>query len=115
MIAAGVVLAVAAVVGALAVPLLGLPGAFPVLLVAALILWLVGAAVAALCVAPPRRAQGLAALGAALLGWPMLLVYGLSPLWGGLAALCGVAVAVPARPRGGRRNRTIAGDGTGGP
>ena len=97
---AGAVLAAAGVVGALAVPLLGLPTAFPVLLGAAAVLWLVGMGTAAACVAPPRRAAGLAALAAGLLGWPMLLVYGLAPLWGVAAAACGVVVAVrSARPR----------------
>jgi hypothetical protein len=90
---AGVVLAVAGVAGALAVPLLGLPAAFPALLGSALVLWFVGAGAAAACVAPPRRTTGLAALAAGLLGWPVLLVYGLAPLWGALAAACGVAVA----------------------
>ena len=91
--AAGAALAAAGMAGALAVPLAGLPGAFPVLLGAALVLWLVGAGTAAACVAPPRRGVGLAALAAGVLGWPMLLVYGLAPLWGVLAAACGVAVA----------------------
>jgi hypothetical protein len=94
---AGVALATAGVVGALAVPLLGLPEAFPVLLGAALALWLVGAGAAAACVAPPRRVPGLAALAAGLLGWPLLLVYGLAPLWGVLATACGVVVAVRSR------------------
>lgn len=91
---AGGVLAAAGLVAALAVPVLGFPGAFPVLLGAALVLWLVGAGAAAASLAPPRPTAGLAAGAAALLGWPVLLTPGLSPLWGALAALCGVAVAV---------------------
>lgn len=63
-------------------PLLGFPGAFPMLL---------GAAAA--CVAPPRRAAGLAALAAGFLGWALVLVYTLAPLWGVAAAACGVVVA----------------------
>jgi hypothetical protein len=90
----GAVLALAGLVGGAALPLLGTPGAFPLLLPAALVLWLVGAATAAACLAPPRRTPGLAALGAGLLGWPLLLLSGLAPLWGALAAGCGVAVAV---------------------
>jgi hypothetical protein len=90
---AGAALAAAGLAAALARPLLGLPGAFPVLLAAALVLWLVGAAAAAACLAPPRRAPGLAALGAGLLGWPVVLAYGLAPLWGVLAAACGLVVA----------------------
>ncbi len=93
---AGAILALAGLVGAAALPLLGRPGAFPLLLLAALVLWLVGAATAAACLAPPRRVPGLAALGAGLLGWPLLLLYGLSPLWGVLAAACGVVVAAQA-------------------
>lgn len=90
---AGAVLAAAGIAGALAVPVLGFPGAFPVLLGAALVLWLVGAGTAAASLAPPRPVPGLAAAAAALLGWPMLAVPGLGPLWGGVAALCGVVVA----------------------
>ncbi len=90
---AGAVLAAAGLVGALAVPLVGLPGAFPVLLGAALVLWLVGAGTAAASLAPPRPAEGFAALTAGVVGWPMLFAYGLSPLWGALALACGVVVA----------------------
>ncbi len=90
---AGGVLATAGVAGALAGPLLGFPGAFPVLLGAAVVLWLVGAGAAAACVAPPRRAPGLAALAAGFLGWALVLVYALAPLWGVVAAACGVVVA----------------------
>ena len=90
---AGGVLVAAGIAGALAVPVLGFPGAFPVLLGAALVLWLVGAGAAAASLAPPRLTVGLAAVGAALVGWPVLLVPGLAPLWGSLAALCGVLVA----------------------
>jgi hypothetical protein len=97
--AVGVVLAAAGAAAALAVPLLGLPGAFPVLLGAALVLWLVGTAAAAWCVAPPRRASGLAALAAALLGWPLVLVFWLAPVWGGLAVACGVVVTARRHPR----------------
>jgi hypothetical protein len=91
---AGAVLALAGLVGAVALPVLGRPGAFGLLLLAALVLWIVGAATAAACLAPPRRTPGLAALGAGLLGWPLLVLYGLSPLWGLMAAACGVVVAV---------------------
>jgi hypothetical protein len=90
----GAVLALAGLVGAAALPLLGTPAAFPLLLLAALVLWLVGTAAAAACLAPPRRTPGLAALGAGLLGWPLLLLSGLAPLWGVLAAGCGAVVAV---------------------
>jgi hypothetical protein len=102
---AGIVLTGAGVTGALAVPLLGLPAAFPLLLGSAVVLWFVGAGAAAACVAPPRRAPGLAALAAGLLGWPVLLVYGLAPVWGVLAAACGVAVA-----RGSRREDLPSGE-----
>ena len=90
----GVLLAVAGVLGAIVVPLLGLPGAFPVLMGAALVLWIGGAATAASCVAPARPLAGLAALTAALLAWPLVLVYGLAPLWGALAAIAGVVLIV---------------------
>jgi len=90
---AGGVLAAAGLAGALAMPLLGSPGAFPVLLGAAVVLWLVGAGAAAACVAPSRPACGLAALAAGLLGWALILVYALAPLWGVAAAACGVVVA----------------------
>lgn len=86
---AGAALAAAGLAAAPASPLLGLPGAFPVLLGAALVLWFVGLAAAAACLAPPRRAPGLAALGAGVLGWPVVLAYGLSPLWGLLATGAG--------------------------
>lgn len=95
---AGSVLAAAGVTGALAVPLLGLPGAFPVLMGASLVLWLVGAGAAAACVAPPRRVPGIAALAAAALGWAVMLSYALAPVWGTLAAACGVVVAVGSAP-----------------
>lgn len=96
---AGGVLVAAGAVGALAVPLLGFPGAFPVLLGAAVILWLVGVGAAASCVAPPRRASGLAALSAGFLGWALVLVYALAPLWGVAAAACGVVVVASGRLR----------------
>jgi hypothetical protein len=96
------VLAALGLAGAAAVPALGLPGAFPALLVLALGLWLVGAGTAAAALAPARRTAGLAALGAALLGWPLLLLYGLAPLWGLLAAACGAVVFRAARPEGRR-------------
>lgn len=92
---AGVVLLIAGLVGAAARPLAGMPAAFSLLLAAALVLWLVGAATAAACLAPLRRGAGLAAAGAALLGWPLLLAYPLAPLWGVLAAACGLVVAMP--------------------
>jgi hypothetical protein len=94
--AAGAALVLAGLAGAAALPLLGRPGAFGILLLCALALWLVGAGTAAACLAPPRRAAGLAALGAGLLGWPLLLLYGLSPLWGLLAAACGAVVVAQA-------------------
>jgi hypothetical protein len=100
---AGLVLTAAGASGAIAVPLLGLPGAFPVLLGAALVLWIGGAATAAWCVAPPRRSSGFAALAAALLAWPLTLRYGLAPLWGVLAAICGVVVIV--KSNGSHRRR----------
>lgn len=93
----GTILTVAGVVGALAGPLLGWPGAFPVVSLVALALWLVGTTTAAVCLAPPRRTPGLAALAASLLGWPLVLLYGLAPLWGTLAAACGVLVAIRRR------------------
>jgi len=102
---AGGVLAVAGLAGALAVPVLGFPGAFPVLLGAAVVLWLVGAGAAAACVAPARRTSGLAALAAGLLGWALILVYALAPLWGLAAAACGVVVAT-GRPRLGEGSPT---------
>ena len=89
---AGGVLVAAGLAGALAVPLLGFPGAFPALLGAAVVLWLVGAGTAAACLAPPRRTEGIAAVCAALLGWPLLLVVALAPLWGLAAAASGLAV-----------------------
>ncbi len=90
----GVMLAVSGAVGAIVVPVLGLPGAFPVLMAAALVLWIGGTATAASCVAPPRPLAGLAALTAALLAWPLVLFYGLAPLWGALAATSGVMLIV---------------------
>jgi hypothetical protein len=94
---AGGLIVAAGVAGALAVPVLGLPGAFGVLLASALVLWFVGAVTAAACVAPPRPAIAAAAIGAGLLGWAVLLLYGLAPLWGALAAACGAVVAVGPR------------------
>lgn len=90
---AGGVLIAAGVVGALAVPVLGIPEALSVLLGASVVLWLVGAGVAAASLAPPRRTVGIAAIGAALLGWPLLLLVPLAPLWGVAAAACGAVVA----------------------
>lgn len=90
----GTILTVAGVAGALAVPLLGLPGAFPVLLLVALVLWFVGTATAVACLAPLRRTSGMAALAASFLGWLVMFSYPLAPVWGGLAAGCGVLVAI---------------------
>lgn len=90
---AGGVLVAAGLVGALAVPVIGIPEAFSVLLGAAVVLWLVGAGAAAASLAPPRRTVGIAALAAALLGWPLLLLTALAPLWGLAAAVCGLVVA----------------------
>jgi hypothetical protein len=90
----GVVLTAAGTLAAIVVPILGLPGAFPVLMGAALVLWFGGVATAAWCVAPQRLPSGLAALAAAILAWPLILVYGLAPLWGALAATSGLVLIV---------------------
>ncbi len=101
----GAILVAAGIVGAAAVPLLGFPGAFALLMVAAVLLWFVGIAAAAACLAPARPVQGTSALMAAVLGWPLVLLYGTAPLWGLLAAACGGAVSgvFPARWRAMRR------------
>lgn len=88
----GCILTVTGLLGALAVPVLGFPGSFPVLVAAAVILWFVGTGAAAACLAPARLVPGVAALAAALLGWPIVMIYGLAPLWGLLAVACGVLV-----------------------
>ncbi|MGE3075955.1 MAG: hypothetical protein AB7N24_08720 [Dehalococcoidia bacterium] len=89
---AGGMLTVFGVAAALAMPLLGLPAAFPVLMLAALLLWFTGVGTAAWCIAPLRRWPGLGALAAAALAWPVVLFYGFAPLWGIAAAACGVVV-----------------------
>ncbi|MGE0597889.1 MAG: hypothetical protein AB7J35_12100 [Dehalococcoidia bacterium] len=94
---AGGVLTAFGILAAVAMPTVGLPGAFPILLGAALVLWFGGVATAAWCVAPGRLWPGLAALGAAALGWPLILFYGFAPLWGVLAAACGVVVVLKSR------------------
>ncbi len=88
----GVILIVANLLGTIAVPVLGVPSAFLVLGVAALILWFVGIGAAAACVVPARPRQGIAALIAATLGVPMILAYGFAPLWGATGAICGLVV-----------------------
>jgi hypothetical protein len=104
----GAILVVAGALGALAVPLLGFPGAFPILAAVAVLLWFVGTGAAAACVAPARVLPGIAALMAALLGWPLMLIYGLAPLWGVLVAACGILVT-GIFPRG-RGSRSGGGD-----
>jgi hypothetical protein len=101
----GAILATAGIVGATSVPLLGFPGAFALLMAAALVLWFAGIAAAAVCLAPARPVQGTAGLMAAMLGWPLVLLYGTAPLWGLLAAACGGAVSgvFPTRLRAMRR------------
>ncbi len=94
---AGALLALAGVLAALARPLFGLPAGFPVLLGAALVLWLVGIGTGAASIAPLRRRVGLAALGAALMSWPTIMLFRLAPLWGGVAAICGLVVAATPR------------------
>lgn len=82
---AALVLGAAGLLVAVTEPVVGLPEGFPLLLLGALTLWLGGLATAAACVAPPRRAAGLAALGIAGSAWLVVLVFRLAPLWGGLA------------------------------
>ncbi|MCB0871827.1 MAG: hypothetical protein H6531_10995 [Actinobacteria bacterium] len=96
---AGGMLAIAGLGGALARPLLDIPGAFPVLGICALVLWFVGTATAASCLAPPRPISGAAAISAAVLAWPLLFVSGAAPLWGGLSLVCGVLIAAGAQER----------------
>ena len=91
--ALGVILIAAGAVGAVAVPLLGFPAALIALMGAAAVVWFVGIAAAATCLAPARPLQGGAAATAAVLGWPMVLVYGLAPLWGLAVVVCGVLVS----------------------
>lgn len=98
--AAGIALAMAGALAALARPLVGLPGAFPILLGAALVLWLVGIGAAAGAVAPPSRRIALAALGAAVMSWPTIVLFRLAPLWGAVAVVCGLVVATARRPVG---------------
>lgn len=90
---AGVGITLAGAFGAIAVPWRGLPEAFGLLLVAALVLWLLGTCSAAACVAPARPRAAAGALAAAVLGWLMLFDYARAPLWGLAAAACGVVVA----------------------
>ncbi len=92
--AAGSALAAAGLTGAVAVPAMGVPDAFGVLLPVALVLWFVGVGAAVGCLAPLRPLAVAGALGAAALAWPALLRYGLAPLWGALAAVCGAMVVV---------------------
>jgi hypothetical protein len=96
---AGIVIAVAGLCGAIAGPVLGFPGAFAVLLVVAVVLWLVGIGVAAASLAPPRPVTGIAALVAALCGWPMIPAYSLAPAWGAVAAASGALVATESLQR----------------
>lgn len=88
----GVVLVLAGALAAVARPLFGLPGGFPILLGAALVLWLVGIGTGAASIAPSHRRAGLAALCAALMSWPTVLLFRLAPLWGAVAAVCGLVV-----------------------
>lgn len=106
---AGALLVTAGLTGAAAPALVGFPGAFMPLLVAALLLWLTGIGTAAASLSPPRPLAGVAALSAGLLGWPLLLASGLAPLWGALAAICGMVVAV--RGSGDRGRCTSEGPG----
>ncbi len=111
---AGWLIVLLGLVGALALPVFGLPGAFGVLLITALTLWLVATPTAAACLAPPRKPAGLAALGAGVLSWPLLVVYTFSPLWGSLIAVCGlVVIADQAGWIGARDRRTTGGAGPG--
>jgi hypothetical protein len=93
----GIIIA-ASVIGIIAVPVMGVPSAFLALGVAALVLWFVGIGAAAACVVPARPQQGIAALIAAILGVPLILAYGLAPLWGVMSAVCGLLVmGIPPR------------------
>lgn len=104
MIVAGVLIIVAGVCGAIARAALGLPQAFPILLACSLILWLSGVGAAAAAAAPVRRVAGWSAFIAALLGWALLLLADLAPVWGIAAAGLGVTVI---RHRDGRSPRDV--------
>jgi len=99
---AGVVIVLAGVAGTVAVPALGLPGAFPVLMLAALVLWFTGVGTAAGCVVPARPRAGVSALVAAVMAWPLIVLHGQAVLWGAVATGCGLVVALD-RGRPGRR------------
>jgi hypothetical protein len=104
----GAILVAAGILGVVAVPLLGFPGAFALLMVAAVLLWFVGIAAAAACLAPARPVQGAAAAGAAACGWPLVLAYGIAPLWGLVAACCGlIAMGVDPRRLPNRRSAGV--------
>lgn len=92
--AAGGVIAGAGLVGALVVPVAGFPAAFSVLSAVALVLWFVGVATAAGCLVPARPRCGSAALVAAALAWPLAIAPVRSSVWGTMAAVCGLAVAL---------------------
>lgn len=96
----GCTIAVLGVAAAAALGVLGVPAAYPVLLVCSLALWLVGIGAAAASLAPPRPVVGTAAAVAAVSAWPILLLQELTPLWGAIATMCGVVVASRARDAG---------------
>lgn len=94
-----VILAVLGIVDVVARLALGLPGAFPILMLVAIIaLPLAAAFLAADCI-PMRRDHAIAS-GVALVGLPMAL---LVPVWGWIAALVVVAAQAVAWATGRQR------------
>lgn len=99
--AAGATIALAAVCGLAAEPVIGLPEAILWRGLAALVLWLVAAPTVAGCVVPSRRVTAACAAVAAVCAWPLALSATFSVPAGVVALAAGLAVAyVPDdRPR----------------
>ena len=106
--ASGGLIALAGLAVALAVPVIGSPEGFRIILAGALVLWVTAAAVAAGCVVPARPAAAAAAV-AGLCGWASFAWFDAAPAFGALAAAAGALIAVrPGGQAGGRSQRSDA-------
>lgn len=104
---AGALIALAGAAVGLAVPVIGRPEGFWLLMLGAVVLWIAGAATAAGCVVPARPFAGTAAGLAALCAWGAFAWFDAAWAFRGVAAVAGALVAAfPDGPQRGGRGRS---------
>lgn len=91
---AGIVIALAGTVMALALIALGRPGGFMPLMASSLVLWFAGLTTAAGCAVPARPWSAVCALVASVMAWAGFVSPDASVVCGGAALLAGLVIAL---------------------